>query len=133
MREPMGLTIGALVLLVAGCGAGPSGGSEGSPTSSAASAPAPIERSVIGRWRDTRPMVSGTIEIARVNDRLVLEQTFELDGSVLRVDLREAGAAQGRRFDSLDGRAAGTHWVITPAGTLELYDSLGLMATLPPE
>jgi hypothetical protein len=52
---------------------------------------------------------------------------------VLRVDLVEAGAEQGRRFDAVGNGAGGTHWVITPDGDLQIRDRLGLVATAPPE
>lgn len=90
-------------------------------------------RSLIGRWRDMRPMVESTIEIARVDGALVLEQTFVLDGSTLRHDLVESGAEQGRRFDAAGEEAGGAYWVVTPGGQLQIYDQLGLVATAQPD
>jgi hypothetical protein len=133
MREMTRVAVCAgLCAVVLGCtqAAPPAAGEGGAPGLAAPAAEA--GRTTIGRWRDARPVVESTIEIARVGGRLTLEQRFTLDGSVFRVDLVEAGAPQGRRFDAT-GDAAGAYWVLTPEGALEVYDALGLVATTQPE
>ncbi|MBI1262167.1 MAG: hypothetical protein GC184_10620 [Rhizobiales bacterium] len=84
--------------------------------------------SVVGRWRDDRPYVRAVMTIQKQDGRFVLVRKFA-DGGFMSQRLTERNSGSGRRFDVHADDAPSEHLIIKKNGSLEVWDSEGLIFT----
>ncbi|MCH7686317.1 MAG: hypothetical protein IH899_06510 [Planctomycetes bacterium] len=85
-------------------------------------------RDVVGNWLDERPFVGHKVSIFTQDSKLYMETTFK-DGSQGKYELIEKPSPLGRRFEKVDGSAAGDHWILDSGGNLQLRDNEGIIST----
>ncbi|MBT3278224.1 MAG: hypothetical protein HN909_03600 [Phycisphaerales bacterium] len=91
--------------------------------------PLPTDRTVIGRWIDESPYVSGRITMYSKEAKFFIETKFK-DGSVLQRELVETKSVKGRRFEKEEGSAVGDFYLLDSEGNLQMWDNTGLIVTL---
>ena len=83
------------------------------------------DRKDIGSWLDE---VSGIqIVMYREGGKSYVEQYFR-DGKFLKEELAGNPSTGGQRLETTGG-SGGSHWVIDPAGNLQIRDNVGLIST----
>jgi hypothetical protein len=84
---------------------------------------------LLGSWFDQSGIVGGTVRLIRHDGRLDLERHF-MDGSSLTEHVRESNSSGARRLDTVEHNRFGEYYVIARDGSLEMYDTTGLIKTL---
>lgn len=85
----------------------------------------------IGVWEDTRPFMMLRFEIVDMGEAkfaLVARGLKAAGGQRQIAQLREITIAAGRRFDRTDS-IHGDHYILSPSGTVEIWDQEGLIST----
>ncbi len=96
-----------------------------------ASAEAPTPgRDVIGRWAGDQPYMPARIMLYREEGNLLMLRTYA-DGSGSPMEVTEAPTSNGTRYEW--SGSGGGYVLVTSAGTLEMRDADGLIASYRPE
>ena len=91
--------------------------------------PSLSESNLIGRWIDNTPHLSGIITISRNANILELSIKYK-DGSEAVKKLIER-TVSGQKHWIEEGNDFGEYYVLNSDGTLSIYDSEGLIKTMP--